>query len=116
MPWLEVGACSQNDIGYLIYVMPIFLFQEWLMKCPLSETSSYNCCMPVKMQTVSVKAINMYVSYVKSLNCDTLFPNQNFGKLDKNSMMICPHLFDYDEICNCLVGLLVVLNGIHGGG
>jgi len=26
--------------------------------------------------------------------------------------MICQHIFDYNEICNCLVGLLVLLNGI----
>jgi len=43
--------------------------------------------MPVKMQTVSVKARNMYVSH------DTLFPNQTLGKLNKNSMMICPRTY-----------------------
>jgi len=37
--------------------------------------------MPVKMQTVSVMARNMYVSH------DTLFPN--LGKLNKNYVMIC---------------------------
>jgi len=53
--------------------------------------------MPVKMQTVSVKARNMYVSH------DTLFPNQTVGKLNKNSMMICPHIFDYNEmVINCI--------------
>jgi hypothetical protein len=73
-------------------------------------------CMAVKVQTVSVKARNMYVSYVNSLNYDTVFPNQNLGKLDKNSVMTCPHLLDYNEICNCLDGLPVVLNGIPDGG
>lgn len=48
----------------------------------------------------------MYVSY------DTLFPNQTLGKLNKNSVMICPHIFDCNEICNCLDGLLEVINGI----
>jgi len=52
----------------------------------------------------------MYVSH------NTVFPNQTLGKLNKNSMMICPHIFGYNEICNCLDGLLVVLNGIPDGG
>jgi hypothetical protein len=56
-----------------------------------------------------------YVAYVKSLNYDTVFPNQTLRKLDKHSMMICPHIFDYNEICNCLDGLLMVLNGIPDG-
>ena len=57
---------------------------------------------------MSLKAIYiyMYVSY------DTLFPNQTLGKLNKNSVMICPHIFDCNEICNCLDGLLEVINGI----
>jgi len=43
------------------------------------------------MQTMSVKARNMCVSH------DTLFPNQTWGKLNKNSMMNFPHIFDYNE-------------------
>lgn len=66
--------------------------------------------MPVKMQTVSVKARNMYVLH------DIVFPNPTLGKLNKHSMMICQHIFDYNEICNCFVGLLVLLNGISDVG
>jgi hypothetical protein len=66
--------------------------------------------MPVKMQSLSLKARNMYVSH------DTVFPNQTLGKLNKNSMMTCPHIFHYNEICNCLNDLLMVLNDIPDGG
>jgi len=47
-----------------------------------------------------------------SVSHDTVFPNPTLGKLNKNSMTIYQHIFDYNEICNCLIGLLVLLNGI----
>ena len=46
-----------------------------------------------------------------------LYFQSDFGKVkQKFNDDLSTHIFEYNEICNCLNGLFVVLNGIPDGG